>query len=188
MASRTELVCLCEGEKGASIDPVFINRLIRNLKPAWLRKTGSNFIDIRPQGGRRSLIRAFPNELRLCMNQGANTTLMVWADLDDDMKDGEQLVEEFRKAAVADGISDDDFKKAVFIFAKDRLENWIEFLEKGATDEAVEGPRVLSDRRARDAAKTLADRCAKQQAEPPLPPSLLWSCRNWRRLVERMKQ
>ena len=85
MASRTELVCMCEGEKGASIDSVLINRLIRSLKPTWIRKQGSNFVVILPKGGRKSLIAAVPAELRRCLNQGASTTLMVWADLDDDM-------------------------------------------------------------------------------------------------------
>lgn len=187
MASRTELVCMCEGEKGASIDSVFINRLIRSLKPTWLRKQGSNFVIIQPHGGRKSLIAAVPTELRRCLNQGASTTLMVWADLDDNMDNGDQLVEEFKKAALAEGISDDEFRNVVFIFAKDRLENWIEFLETGSTDEKVEGPRVKQGRRVRDAAKSLADRCKKEQVDPPLPLSLLWSCKNWQRLVKRMQ-
>lgn len=187
MASRTELVCLCEGEKGASIDSVFINRLIRNLKPKWIRKQGSNFVDIKPQGGRKSLIAAVPAELRRCLNQGASTTLMVWADLDDTMDNGDELVEVFKKAALAEGISEEEFTRVVFIFAKDRLENWIEFLETGSTDEKVEGPRVKQGRRARDAAILLADRCKKKQADPPFPPSLAWSCKNWHSLMNRMQ-
>lgn len=152
-----------------------------------IRKQGSNFVVIEPQGGRKSLIAAVPAELRRCMNQGANTTLMVWADLDDDMDNGKQLVEEFKRATLADGITEDEFKNVVFIFAKDRLENWIEFLETGSTDEEVEGSRVKAGRRVRDAAKSLADRCKKEQANPPLPPSLAWSCKNWQRLVKRMQ-
>jgi hypothetical protein len=187
MASRTELVCMCEGKEGTSIDSVFINRLIRSLKPAWLRRRGSNYVVILPQGGRKSLIAAVPAELRRCLNQGANTTLMVWSDLDDDMDNGDQLVEEFKREALAEGISEDEFKNVVFIFAKDRLENWIEFLETGSTDEKVEGPRVKQGRRVRDAAKSLADRCKKKQTEPPLPTSLVWSCMNWHRLVKRVQ-
>ena len=187
MASRTELVCMCEGERGASIDSVFINRLIRSLKPTWIRKQGSNFIVILPQGGRKSLISAFPAELRRCLNQGGSTTLMVWADLADNMDNGDQLVVEFKNAALAEGISEAEFKNAVFIFAKDRLENWIEFLETGSTDEKAEGFRVTQGRRVRDAAKSLADRCKKEQANPPFPPSLAWSCKNWQRLVKRMQ-
>lgn len=76
---------------------------------------------------------------------------------------------------------------SVFIFAKDRLENWIEFLETGSTDETVEGPRVKQGRRVRDAAKSLADRCKKEQADPSLPPSLVLSCKNWHRLVKRVQ-
>ena len=186
MASRTELVCLCEGKKGASIDSVFINRLIRSLKPTWIRKQGSNFLVILPQGGRKSLIAAFPAELRRCLIPGGSTTLMVWADLDDNMDNGDQLVAEFKGAALAEGVSEAEFKKVVFIFAKDRLENWIQFLETGFTDEKVEGPRVKQGRRVRDAAKLLADRCKKEQANPPFPPSLAWSCKNWGRLVQSM--
>lgn len=187
MPSRTELVCMCEGKKGASIDSVFINRLIRSLKPTWIRKQGSNFVVILPQGGRKSLIAAVPAELRRCLNQGANTTLMVWADLDHDMDNGDQLVEEFRQGALAEGISEDEFRNVVFIFAKDRLENWIEFLETGSTDEMVEGARVKKGSQVRDAAKSLADRCKKKQADPAFPPSLVWSCRNWHSLLIRMQ-
>jgi len=34
------------------------------------------------------------------------------------------------------------FDKAVFIFPKDRIENWIQYLSTGVTDENTEGPRV----------------------------------------------
>ena len=37
VASRTQIVCLCEGRKGESIDEVFINRLMKSLQPDWLR-------------------------------------------------------------------------------------------------------------------------------------------------------
>ena len=37
MANRTQIVCLHEGEKGRSIDPVFINALLRDLEPSWIR-------------------------------------------------------------------------------------------------------------------------------------------------------
>lgn len=68
MANRTAIVCLCEGKRGGaeknnrtSIDLVFINTLIRTLKPRWINPQGSNFIDIRPHGGRKQLIEAVPN-------------------------------------------------------------------------------------------------------------------------------
>ncbi|HKR11356.1 MAG TPA: hypothetical protein VJT15_04825 [Pyrinomonadaceae bacterium] len=41
MANRTQIVCLHEGKKGRSIDPVFINRLMRSLNPAWIRPWGA---------------------------------------------------------------------------------------------------------------------------------------------------
>ncbi|TVS13313.1 MAG: hypothetical protein EA424_21600 [Planctomycetaceae bacterium] len=103
------------------------------------------------------------------------------------MDNGDQLGVEFKNAALAEGISEAEFKNVVFIFAKDRLENWIEFLETGSTDEKVEGPRVKQPRRVRDAAMSLADRCKTAQANPPFPPSLAWSCENWQRLVKRMQ-
>lgn len=186
MASRTAIVCLCEGEQGKSIDPVFITSLINTLNPKWIRKHGANRVRVREKGGRKDLIAAMPEELRQCLKQGGNTTLMVWADLDDDMKNGNQLVEEFWKTAADEGITKEEFSKVVFIFAKDRLENWVEYLEAGTTDENVEAPRVKSMRRVRDAARLLANRCQKQQSDPSLPPSLKWSCKNWHRLKERM--
>lgn len=75
----------------------------------------------------------------------------------------------------------------VFIFAKDRLENWIEFLITGNTDESKEGPRVKHNRAVANAAKKLADICKAGKSVDGMPPSLVWSCRNWRALAERMK-
>ncbi len=91
---------------------------------------------------------------------GGDTTLMVWADLDHDMETGEQLKEVFWSAARQNGIAREQFDQVVFVFPKDRIENWIEFLLTGMTDEAREGPRVQHDKHAADAAKELAKRCA----------------------------
>lgn len=186
MANRTQIVCLHEGQKGRSIDPVFINRLIRSLNPAWIRQDGSNKIRLIPKGGRKTLIEEMPNELRACLSQGGHTTLMVWADLDDDMPNGDALKEEFQKTAQTDGITRQQFDQVVFVFAKDRLENWIQYLNDGFTDENEEGPRIKHNKTVAEAAKKLAQRCQQMQADPPLPPSLEWSCRNWRVLVTRM--
>ncbi len=187
MASRTQIVCLCEGEKGASIDEVFINKLIRSLKPPWLRSDGSNIVRPRPCGGRKVLIEKMPGELRLCLAAGADTTLMVWADCDDDCADGEALKAEFWKEAQRHGITREDFDRVVFIFAKDRLENWIEFLQTGTTDESKEGPRLKQNREAGDAAKKLAKMCKERKPVEDMPRSLQWSCQNWRTLEERMR-
>ncbi|MFN0019642.1 MAG: hypothetical protein ACKVP0_15390 [Pirellulaceae bacterium] len=188
MASRTQIVCLHEGERGRSIDPVFINSLLKALKLPWVRPwKGSNVIRSVNGKGRKNLIEQMPKELKACLQAGGDTTLIVWADLDDDMANGDELVEAFRKVARSNGVTDEEFKQVVFIFAKDRLENWIEYLMTGKTDETVEGPRLKHNREAVDAAKTLAERCKKQGVEPPLPPSLEWSCKNWRSLVKRMR-
>ncbi|HXR08180.1 MAG TPA: hypothetical protein VN765_12670 [Candidatus Acidoferrum sp.] len=128
-----------------------------------------------------------PVEFRLCLQMGGNTTLMVWADLDDDMDDGEQLRAKFWGVAQQDGITREQFEQVVFVFAKDRLENWIEFLLTGTTDESREGPRQKHDKLVADAAKTLAARCLGRELGAQNPPSLEWSCQNWRKLVERIK-
>ena len=75
MASRTQIVCLCEGTKGASIDEVFINKLIRTIKPSWLRRDGANYVRMEARGGRKEVIAEMPNQLRLCVNAGGDTTL-----------------------------------------------------------------------------------------------------------------
>jgi len=187
MANRTQIVCLHEGEKGRSIDPVFVNRLIRTLKPAWIRPfKGSNLLRAVDCGGRKQLCERMPGELKACLSTGGQTTLMVWADLDDDMNNGDQLKAKFWETAEAEGITQEQFESVVFAFAKDRLENWIQYLNDGVTDENVEGPRVKHNRIVADAAKKLAERCRQMQTDPPLPPSLEWSCRNWRQLVRRM--
>lgn len=188
MASRTQIVCLCEGKKGQSIDEVFIYKLIKSIDPNWLRPwTGSNTIRLVPCGGRSSVIEMMPSELRNCLEAGADTTLMVWADLDDDQANGDALVKEFWHEAQRSGISKEEFDRVVFIFAKDRLENWIEFLDTGKTDESTEGPRVRHNRAVADMAKRLADFCKAGRPVEGLPPSLQWSCKNWRTLVKRFQ-
>jgi hypothetical protein len=187
VASRTQVVCLCEGEQGKSIDPVFINALMKALKPSWLRRQGSNMVRLVPCGGRKDLIAKLPDELRHCLNAGADTTLMVWADCDDDCADCEVLKEKFRQETRQSGVSDDDFNQVVFICPKDRLENWIEYLTAGKTDESTEGPRVKHSRIVSEAAKTLGRLCKEGKPIDDLPPSLNWSCENWRVLNNRMK-
>jgi hypothetical protein len=189
VASRTQIVCLCEGAKGQSIDEVFINKLIKCLDPNWLRPwRGSNAIRLVPCGGRSAVIAKMPAELRNCLGAGADTTLMVWSDLDDDRDDGDALKADFWQEAQRNGIAREDFDRVVFIFAKDRLENWIEYLETGKTNESAEGPRVTHNRAAADAAKKLAEFCKAGKQVGGMPPSLQWSCNNWRALESRMKR
>ncbi len=188
MPSRTEIVCLCEGAARASIDPVFINKLIKSLNPSWVRKKGSNWVRPIPCGGRNDLIARFPGELTAVLRAGGDTTLMVWADCDDDCLDGDSLKAIFWKEAKQAGIGKEEFDRVVFVFAKDRLENWIEFLQTGKTDEEIEGPRVKHSRGVAEAARRLADLCGSKERRPSsLPPSLEWSCRNRHTLVARMK-
>ncbi len=185
MANRTQIVCLCEGEQGASIDAVFINKLIKTIKPSWIRPQGSNFVRIVPCGGRKNVIAEMPHQLEHCLKQGGDTTLMVWADCDDDCDDGEALKAKFWEEAQRQGITEDQFNRVVFIFAKDRLENWIEFLKTGKTDESSEGPRLKHTRAAADAAKMLAKMCVEGKPVEGMPPSLKWSCSNWRALTQK---
>ena len=112
---------------------------------------------------------------------------MVWADLDHDMGDGDELKEKFWSVAQKEGVTRDKFDQVVFIFAKDRIENWVEFMLTGATDESKEGPRQKHTRPVADAARALAKKCLAGAPIPSVPPSLEWSCQNWRALVARMK-
>ena len=187
MASRTQIVCLCEGEKGKSIDEVFINRLIKSLDPSWLRPLrGSNTLRIVSCGGRTQVIEKMPQELKNCIKAGSNTTLMVFAECDHDCVDGGTLKADFWKESQRQSITKEDFDSVVFIFAKDRLENWIEYLQTGKCNEDVESPRVRNGREVADAARKLASFCRDGKQIDGLPPSLKWSCKNWRLLVARM--
>ena len=188
MASRTQMVCLCEGAEGSRIDGVFINKLMKTLKPNWVRPEGSNVVRTQPCGNRPAVIKRTPTELGNCLNAGGHTTLMVWADCDDNCADGKALRELFWQEAQRQEITKEQFDRVVFIFAKDRIENWIEFLTTGNTDESKEGPRVKHNREAAEAAKKLASMCSENRAVDNMPPSLQWSCKNWRVLVERMKK
>lgn len=181
-------MCLCEGVKGQSTDAVFISRLMKSLHPPWLRPwPGSNAIRLVPCGGRQAVIERLPAELANCRNAGGNTTLMVWADCDHDCASPDALRELFWQEASRRHITTEQFDSVVFALAKDRLENWIEFLAAGRTDECREGPRVKHTRQAADAARKLAEMCRGNVAASDMPPSLQWSCVNWRALVERMR-
>lgn len=134
------------------------------------------------------MIAAMPGELLQCLRTGGDTTLMVWADLDHDMANGEQLKAKFWTAAEQAGITRPQFEQVVFVFAKDRIENWVEFLLRGSTDESKEGPRQKHDRPVADAAKALAKMCQTRASIPSAPSSLVWSCNNWKSLVARMRK
>jgi hypothetical protein len=188
MPSRTQILCLHEGRDGRSIDPLFIRTLIKRLKPSWIAPwPGNNVIRTVGCHGRKELIEATPGQLRAVLTQGNQVTLMVWADLDDDMAGGDLLKGEFWKKCETEGISRNEFDQIVFAFAKDRLENWIEFLNEGSTDEEKSGPRLKHDRPVADAAKKLAKLCLQGNADTDLPPSLQWSCGNWRGFVRKIK-
>jgi hypothetical protein len=189
VASRTQIVCLCEGSKGKSIDEVFINRLLKSLDPEWLRPwPGSNVVRLISCGNRKEVIERTPEELRSCLDAGGNTTLMVWADCDDNCTDPAALKTTFWNSMQTAGVTESEFEQIVFVFAKDRLENWIEYLATGNTDESREGPRVRQNRHVADAARKLADMCKSGQAVSSLPASLKWSCENWHKLRERLKK
>ncbi|RJP35704.1 MAG: hypothetical protein C4547_09125 [Phycisphaerales bacterium] len=165
---------------------MFINKLMRALKPNWVRPEGSNVVRILPCGNRAGVIKRTPTELKNCLNAGGHTTLMVWADCDHDCADGNALRELFWQEAQRQEITKAQFDRVVFLFAKDRIENWIEFLTTGNTDESNEGRRVKHNREAAEAAKKLASMCSKGKPVKNMPPSLDWSCKNWRALVGRM--
>ncbi len=128
-----------------------------------------------------------PNQLKRCLEAGGHTTLMVMADCDDNCTDCDSLREQFWREAETQRITRSQFDRVVFVFAKDRLENWIEFLQTGETDEAREGPRVKHNRTVAAAAKQLADLCKRAKPVHGMPPSLKWSCDNWRSLTDDFK-
>ena len=107
--------------------------------------------------------------------------------MDHDTANGDELKAKFWIAAQQAGITRAEYDRVVFVFAKDRIENWVEFLLTGETDESKEGPRQKHDRQVADAAKKLASKCLSGAPDPQMPPSLVWSCKNWRELVARMK-
>jgi len=159
---------------------------MNSLKPDWLRPSGSNTIRLQSCGGRKEVVARLPSELALCLGAGGHTTLMVWADCDDNCTDPDALKAHFWKEADRQEITKDQFERVVFIFAKDRIENWIEFLTTGKTDESKEGPRV-SNPMAAEAAKKLAAMCRESKPVSNMPPSLQWSCKNWQGFVKGMK-
>jgi hypothetical protein len=133
------------------------------------------------------VVEKMPAELERCLASGGDTTLMVWADCDHDCAHPDALKAHFWTEAQRQKITRDHFERVVFIFAKDRIENWIQFLATGNTDESIEGPRVKHDREAAEAAKRLAVMCREGRRLEDLPPSLHWSCKSWQTLRNRMQ-
>ena len=190
MAKRTQIVCIHEGKKD-SVDLVFANAFLKAYNPGWLRPYTkppmTGIVDFKPYGSKSVLLQNFPQELKNCIARGSDTTLIVLADIDDKLKNGEELKKAYWETAQEAGITREMFDKAVFIFPKDRIENWIQYLSTGVTDENTEGPRVKNNREAKDMARHLAEKCRRpQQIRETFPPSLEWSCHNWKNLVERM--
>ncbi|MDR0585427.1 MAG: hypothetical protein LBG57_13925 [Treponema sp.] len=173
MSKRTQIVCIHEGKRGGSIDPIFANAFLKTYNPAWIRPWRTGIVRLVPYGGKTELREAFPKELQSCITAGGNSTLIVLTDIDDDLEDGDQLKKKYRETAQRAGISEDDFEKAVFIFPKDRIENWVEFLSEGKTDENREGPRIKNFSKVRDMARLLADKCKSPgRNSEQFPPSL----------------
>jgi len=126
-----------------------------------------------------------PSEIKAAAKAGGNTTVMVWADVDDNMASPDALKASFWAECQRARITREQFEEVVFTLAEDRIENWIEFLNTGSTDESREGPRV-KDSEAVQAALNLAELCSKGAPVPNMPASLQWSCQNWRTLKQRM--
>ena len=188
MSKRTQIICIHEGKQGASIDPVFVNSFLKAYNPEWIRPWGTSKVRLIAKGGKTELRAEFPKELRNVLKAGSDTTLIVFADIDEELQGGDELKALYWGTAQENGISREDFEKVVFIFSKDRIENWVQFLQTGTTDENVEGPRVGNNSTVREAAQKLADMCLGGKPVATLPPSLQWSCGNWHQLVNRMKK
>ena len=188
MPKRTQIICIHEGKKGRSIDPVFANAFLKAYDPEWLRPFATGKAYFKPCGGKSKLLQRFPQELKNCIAAGSDTTLIVLADLDEKLKSGDELKEKYREKARESGITGEMFEKAVFICPKDQIENWIEYLDTGSTDENAEGRRVKNFSDVKNKAKLLAEKCRRSHLpKEPFPPSLEWSCNNWRALTARMR-
>mgnify|MGYP007069879440 CR=1 FL=1 len=188
MSKRTQIVCIHEGTRSASIDPVFVNSFLKAYDPEWIRPWGTSKVRLVPCGGKTELLSAFPRELKSVLTMGADTTLVVFADIDDGLETGEDLKKKYWAIARENNIPSDTFEKVVFIFSKDRIENWIQFLQTGFTDENQEGPRVNDNSKVRESAQKLAEMCLSGNNKMTFPPSLSWSCNNWHKLINRMRK
>jgi hypothetical protein len=188
MAKRTQIICIHEGMEGRSIDPVFANAFLKTYNPEWLRPFATGKARFIACGSKAELQQRFPQELKNCNSMGSDTTLIVLADIDE-LETGGQLKNLYWETAEKNGITREMFEKAVFVCPKYQIENWVQYLSTGDTNENTEGPRVGNDnRKVRDMAQVLAKKCRQtQQTKVSLPPSLEWSCHNWRILVERMQ-
>ncbi|MCL2016106.1 MAG: hypothetical protein FWG68_07680 [Defluviitaleaceae bacterium] len=188
---RTQIVCLHEGEKD-SIDPIFVNAFLKKLNPTWLRPWAKSKVKLIPCTDKTTMLKHyFPVELERCTKMGADTTLVVMTDLDDDCANGDILRDKYRQIAENAEIDEKLFAKVVFICPKYRIENWIEYLNTGHTDENIKAPRT-DNNSAKMAAIKLADMCQKNVdkniGNADFPLSLKWSCNNWNEISRQLQK
>ena len=65
--------------------------MIRALDPSWLRPFKNAKTRLNPCGNRIGVLDRLPTEIRIAAMTGGDTTVMVWADCDDDCSDCEAL-------------------------------------------------------------------------------------------------
>jgi hypothetical protein len=176
MAKRVEIVFLHEDTQHQSFGTAFLNKItrVRRIEPVRM--------------GRRSmLVNDFPRQLKAVRSRGGKAALVVLIDADhDSVQEIREVLDRRLKEADMPTISPED---PIFIaIPKWRIENWIEYLRTGDTDEAAQGARLIDEASARPLAAKLHETCLNG---PPLaspPPSLEQACTEWQRFRAKFLQ
>ena len=106
------------------------------------------------------------------------TALVVLIDADrDSVETIRRLLDDRLKQEQMNALSSED---RVFIASpKWRIENWIEYLKTGKTDEKSQGPRLDDEGSARTLALDLHRKCLVKSPLLNVPPSLGKACEEW---------
>lgn len=174
MGRRVQIVFLCEDSQHQSFGLAFLGEL-----------TGIRNIETVRAGSRANVINRFPKELK-ALRSRSGSALVVMIDADkDSVSDVRQIIDQ--KLAQT-GEPPVRVKDLVFVASpKWRIENWIQYLREGHTDESKQGPRLDKENSCREDAKRLFESCIGNVALLQAPESLESACAEWKPFRNRIK-
>lgn len=165
--ARVEIVFLHEDTQHQSFGTAFLNQIktMRRIEP--VRK-----------GSRALLVQDFPRQVKAVRSRGGAAALVVLIDADRDSVD--KVWNILNDRLKQEGMSVISSSDLIFIASpKWRIENWIEYLRTGATNEELQGPRLEDEGSAREDAGSLYQMCVTRALPPNPPPSLKAACEQW---------
>ncbi|MFA7243063.1 MAG: hypothetical protein WC091_23390 [Sulfuricellaceae bacterium] len=169
-----KVVLLCEDIQIACFMRRFLKR--RGLKSHEIRE------EISPPGkcsGEQWVREKYPDELKAMRRQGG-VTLFVGTDADTlTVKERiNTLTMECKNRSIPEQAPDEH---VVMVAPKRNIETWLAYLRGAAVNEDDNYPRYSYESECRNDVKTLDQMCLDRALRSPAPPSLLETCKEYRK-------